>query len=387
MGAHAILSPSGASRWLVCTKSARLEATFPDRAGAAADEGTLAHALGELITRYRLKKIGKRLYERELAEIESNPQYDHAMQEHADNYSVFVLEKLSEARAHTKDAQIFLEQRLNLTDYVPEGFGTGDAIIIADHVLDLIDLKYGKGVAVNVQNNRQLMLYALGALREFDMLYDISTVRMTIYQPRMDNISTWELPVQDLRSWGEETLRPLAALAFKGEGEYTPGDHCRFCRARAVCKAHADMHLEIARYEFAEPVLLADQQVSDVLDRMDGIRAWLTAVEEYALSLAVTENKKWPGYKLVTGRSNRVYKDEEAVAQTLTGKGYAEDVIYKKKIIGIGDMEKLLGKAGFNTLLSDLVIKPEGKPTLAPLSDKRPEYNSLEKALAEFEIY
>ncbi len=382
---HAILSPSGASRWLACTPSARLEQQFPDRAGSAASEGTLAHTLGELIIRFKLKWILKTQYTKALKEIKSHPQYEDAMFDYADEYACFVIEKFSAAQAHTKDAGLLIEQKLDLTDYVPEGFGTGDAMIIANKTLDFIDLKYGKGVEVTAENNKQMMLYALGALRGFDCLFDIETVRMTIYQPRIGNISTFEMQVEDLRDWAENYLKPRAELAFAGEGEFAPGEACRFCKAAATCKANADFNLELAKYEFKESLLLEDAEISDILSRAGLFTKWLNAVEEHAQHEAIVNGKKWPGYKLVEGRSNRAYLDESKVAELLISKGLEEDKIYQpKKILGITAMEKELGKSDFATYLSPLVIKPAGKPTLVPESDKRPELSSAANAASDF---
>lgn len=381
---HAILSPSAAHRWLNCTPSARFEEQFPDSASEVAREGTLAHSLGELLIRFKTNLVQKTAYEKHLLKIQADDLYDTSMLEHADYYATFVLETLAEAQSHTKDALLFLEQKLNLTDYVPEGYGTGDTIIIADSILDIIDLKYGKGVSVSAEQNKQMMLYSLGALREFDYLYDIHTVRMTIFQPRLDSISTWEISVNELRSWAEDELKPRALLAFDGKGEFAPGKHCQFCRAKAVCKANAEMNLELARYDFLEAVKLGDHDISDILQRADIFKNWLSSVEEYALTEAVNNGKKWPGYKLVEGRSNRQYTDETKVAIKLTKEGYKEEEIYNKKLLGITAMEKLMGKAVFNTKLSDLIIKPEGKPTLVEESDKRPEYHSAQSAAKDF---
>jgi hypothetical protein len=267
MSAHAVLSPSGAERWLNCTPSVRLEQQFPDNAGQAAAEGTLAHELGELLLRKELKQIKKFQFEQKLAAIKANGLYDNSMLDHCENYRDFVLERLHDAKARTKDAVIALEQRIDLTEFVPEGYGTTDSNIIADHILDVVDLKYGKGVPVSAERNKQMMLYALGALNAFDMMYDIHTVRMTIYQPRIDNISTWELPVKDLREWAETELRPRAKLAFDGEGEFNAGKHCRFCKARGTCKANADFNLQLAKYEFREADMLKGDDISDILDR------------------------------------------------------------------------------------------------------------------------
>ncbi len=384
MEAHAILSPSAAHRWLNCTPSARLELQFPDKAGSAASEGTLAHRLGELLIRYRTKQVTKPVYVKALAAIHADPQFEPAMMEYAEGYAVFVLEQFSEAKSHTKDAMLFLEQKLNLTDYIPEGFGTGDVVIIADGTMTIIDLKYGKGVPVSAEQNKQMMLYSLGGLRDFDFIYDIRKVKMVIYQPRLDSISSFEMTVTNLRAWAESELIPRAALAFEGNGDFNPGDHCRFCKAKAVCRAFAEFNLELAKHEFKDAALLKDMEISEILDRADTFTQWLAAVEEWALNEAVNNNKKWPGYKLVEGRSNRTYVDEEKVASKLLSAGLTENIIYIKKLLGITAMEKALGKSEFSKQLNDLVVKPPGKPTLVPESDKRPEYSSIDAAAKDF---
>lgn len=385
MAKHAILSPSSASRWLACTPAARFEEQFPDRAGEAAAEGTLAHSLAELLLRKHFDLISEAEYEKQIKAISANKLFSSEMRGHADDYADFVIERFNEAKAHTPDAILFLEQKLNLTDYIPEGFGTGDAIIIADGMLDIIDLKYGKGVPVFSTENKQMMLYALGALREFDYMYRVDRVRMTIYQPRIDNVSDWDLPASDLKQWATDELRPKAEMAFKGEGEYVPGPHCQFCKAKAVCKALADQQLEIAKYEFKDANRLTDADVADILNRADQFSKWIKAIEETALYEAVNNGKKWPGYKLVEGRSNRVYTDQDKVAVTLLKAGFAKEIIYKpKELLGITAMEKTLGKKVFSLHLDELTIKPTGKATLVHESDKRPELNSLEKAKADF---
>ena len=380
---HALLSPSGASRWLACTPSARLEAQFPDTAGVAAEEGTLAHKLGEALTAYHHQMLPKAEYAKIIKEVEADPLYNLDMAGHAENYAAFIAERFAEAKARTKDAVLQLESCLNMTEYVPEGYGTGDTVIIADHVLEIIDLKYGKGVRVSCEQNRQMMLYALGALRDADYLYNIDTVLMTIYQPRLDNISSFEMSVKDLKDWAENELRPRAALAFEGLGEFVPGDHCRFCRARFQCKALADYNLELAKYDFQDPVLLTDADISDILKRAEAFTNWLSGIEEFALREAI-DGKKWDGFKLVEGRSNRCYQDETLVADKLVSNGYSEDTIYTKKLLGITAMEKAITKKEFSSLLSDLVIKPAGKPTLVPSDNKRPAWNSTESAINDF---
>jgi hypothetical protein len=389
MAQHAILSPSGASRWLTCTKSARFELQFPDTSSDFAAEGTLAHRLGELFIRKRLNLISDDGYEIVMQEILSHKLFkdgkaDNAMIDHAEDYAVFVMEKFAEAQAHTSDALIFLEEKIDLTKYIPEGFGTADVIIIADGVLTMIDLKYGKGVLVSAEENRQMMTYALGGLEKFDFAYDISEVEMIIHQPRIANYSSWKATVENLKLWAEEELKPKAALAFAGEGAYVAGSHCRFCRAKAMCKANAEYNLDLAKYEFADPATLEDTEVAEILSKADNFENWIKAVEAHALNAAVNDNKKWPGFKLVEGRSNRAYKDEKEVVEVLTHK-YPAEVIYKPaKVNGITELTKALGKKVFDTLIGPLLIKPQGKPALVPASDKRPEYNNAASAADVF---
>jgi hypothetical protein len=386
MSAHALLSPSGAERWLNCTPSARLEAGFPNRAGQAAKEGTLAHSLAELMLLHKTGTLNALQYKARLKAIQADKLYDASMLAYMEDYTGYVIEQYSAALAQTKDAKIFLEQKLDLTDYMPEAFGTGDVIIIADNVLDIIDLKYGKGVPVSAEENKQMMLYALGALRDYDFMYDIHTVRMTICQPRLDSISVYELPVADLKTWADSELRPRAALAWEGKGEYKAGKHCRFCKAAGICKANADKNLELAAHDFADGALMKDTEVAEVLQRADIFRKWLTAVEDYALEQALTAGKKWPGLKLVEGRSNRQYSDPAKVEERLLAtKAWAPEQIYvPKTLLGITALEKSIGKAVFQETVGDLLIKPPGKPTLVSVSDKRPELNTLESAATDF---
>jgi Protein of unknown function (DUF2800) len=381
---HAVLSPSGASRWLACTPSARLEQSFPDQAGEAAREGTLAHRLGELLIKYDQKLINGKNYQAQLMKIKTDPLYKNEMLAYCEDYATYVLETFSAAKAHTSDAVLILEQKVNLTEWVPDGFGTTDANIIADSTLDIVDLKYGKGVSVTAVENRQMMIYALGALREFDYLYDLQTVRMTIYQPRIQNISTWELSVEDLKKWAETELKPRAKMAFEGEGEFTPGSHCMFCRAKAVCKANAAYNLEIEEYDYRQSPLLSDDEIADILTRADRFKKWLKSVEENALQLAV-QGKRWPGFKLVEGRSNRVYSDKSEVEKRLIAAGYSPEIIFKpKELLGITAMQGELGKKTFDLNLADLLIKPMGKPALVLAGDKRPELNTAELAERDF---
>lgn len=383
--AHAVLSASGSHRWLVCTPSAKLEQEFPDSTSEYAEEGTLAHELAELHLREELGFISSLKAVSELQKLKERQFYSREMEEHIKTYVDFAIERINNARARTPDALILLEQKLDFSHWVPDGFGTGDLVIIADGWLEICDLKYGKGVPVSAVENTQMRLYALGAIHQFGDLYEIENVRMTIVQPRLDSISTDEITAEELLKWANEYVKPRAEMAMRGEGEFVPGEHCRFCRARYTCRARAEWNLELAKYDFREPELLSDDEIAVVLAKAEELQKWVADIQEYALDQAVNHGKKWPGWKLVEGRSNRKYVDEAAVAQTLLAEGYREDAIFEKKLLGISAMEKLLGKKRFGELLGDLVVKPPGKPTLVPESDKRPEISSIESAIKDFQ--
>jgi len=382
--AHALLSASAAYRWLNCTPSARLTEHIEDTQSVYAAEGTLAHSLAELELKHQLKLITKATYNKEFHKIKSNELYSEDMPDEVEKYVSYVFEKLMEAQNHTADALIFLEQRLDFSRWVPEGFGTGDCIIIADGTMEVIDLKYGKGVEVSAENNPQMMLYALGALEEYGFIYDINKVRMTIVQPRLNNFSTWEISINDLFAWAEGELKEKAKAAWEGVGEFVTGDWCLFCKVKATCKARAEAMLAIAEsYQQRDPHLLTIEEIAEILHKAEEIQTWAKDIQEYALEQARDYGVKFPGWKLVEGRSNRKYTDEEEVAAVLISEGFSESDIYIKKLKSITDMEKTLGKKRFNTLLKDFIIKPPGKPTLVVESDKRPEINSIE---AEFDL-
>ena len=362
---HALLSASSSHRWLNCNPSARLEQEFADRETEAAAEGTAAHALAE----HKLRKALKMRTKKPISKYDSDE-----MDAYTDGYVEFVLEQLAEAKKDCKDPLILVEQKLDFSCFVPDGFGTGDCIIIADKTLHIIDLKYGQGILVEAEGNPQMMLYALGALRLFDSLYDIETVSMKIYQPRRENVSTWSIPVEALMEWTENTLKPKAELAFKGEGEFLPGSWCTFCKAAVKCRARAEAKLQLAQYEFAMPPLLTDEEIEEILVRLDDLTKWANEIMAYAQSAAINQGKVWRGFKLVESRTNRKYTDEEAVAQAAKNAGYHD--IYKHSLITITEMERLMGKKTFAEVLGALVVKPQGKPTLVPASDKRPAITS-----------
>lgn len=358
---HAVLSASSSHRWLNCNPSARLEQEFEDRETEAAAEGTAAHALAE----HKLRKALKMRSSRPQSQFDSDE-----MEEHTDSYVEFVLEQLERAKQYCTDPMILIEQKLDFSCYVPDGFGTGDCLIVADKTLHIIDFKYGLGVLVDAYENPQMMLYALGALRIFDSLYDIEKVSMSIFQPRRENVSTWSIPVTELKQWADETLKPKAELAYAGKGEYVPGAWCQFCKAAVKCRARADARMELAKYEFALPPLLTDAEIEDILGKLDDLTKWANEIIAYAQDAAINHGKHWTGFKVVESKTNRKYTDEAAVIEAANAAGYHD--IYKKSLISITEMEKLMGKKTFSEILGEYVKKPQGKPTLVPASDKRP---------------
>lgn len=370
---HALLSASGAHRWLNCTPSAILEAAQPDSSSEAAREGTAAHALAEWkLLRHLKHKTGRR----------PKSAYDCAgMEDYTDAYVDFVK---AAAKKLSKTAKPFIgvEQRLDFSDIVPDGFGTGDCVIISEPIMHIVDLKYGQGVQVFADGNPQMRLYALGALATFAPLYDIDRVRMTIFQPRLDHVDTAEITVKELNDWAENVVRPKAKMAAAGEGEFQAGEWCRFCRIRATCRARAEKNLAIAQAEFAKPpAQLAPDELAKALEAIPDLKKWASDVETYALQTAL-DGAKYEGFKLVEGRSVRKFSDEALVAEKATKAGYTD--IYTKKLLGITALEKRMGKKTFQEILGGLVEKPAGKPALVPISDKRPPLH-IATADEEFE--
>lgn len=327
MGKHALLSASSSKRWLNCTPSARLETQYSDTGSIYAAEGTAAHALAE----HKLKQVLKRRSRRPVSDY-----YCDEMEECTDDYVSFIMEQVEEAKKICADPVVLIEQHLDYSRFVEGGFGTGDCLIVADGMLTVVDFKYGKGVAVDAQWNPQMMLYALGAMELFDAIYDIEQVRMVIFQPRLESVSIWEILIEELRTWVQEELVPKAKLAARGEGDFIPGDWCRFCKARNQCRARAESFLKLAQMEFQPPALLTEEEISEVLLVADELAKWAADVYAFATDEAITHGKQWVGYKLVEGRSNRKYTDEEQVAEAAKAAGYSD--IYKKSLIGITEM-------------------------------------------------
>lgn len=370
---HALLSASGAHRWLACPPSATLEAGLPESSSQAAEQGTAAHALAEW-------KLRRALHDAPTIKPVSG-WIDAEMDALTDDYVAFIQERLRDVRQTCADPQVLIEQRLDFSHVVPGGFGTGDAVIITEPMLQIIDLKYGQGVLVEAERNPQLMLYALGAVNAFGSLYDIDEVALTIYQSRRANISTWQVSVTELQAWAAEVVKPTATLAASGGGEFASGEWCRFCKLNPTCRARAEANLALAKHEFAPPAELDDGEIAAVLTQLPQLKAWAADIEAYALSLAVNQGKQWAGFKLVEGRSIRKYADEQAVAETAQAAGVTD--IYERKLKTITALEKQLGKQRFTELLGDLVVKPAGKPALVPESDKRPALE-IQSAAGEF---
>lgn len=357
---HALLSASSSQRWLNCTPSARLEEHFENTSSIFAEEGTAAHALAE----YKLKKYLGTNTEKPVSEFDGEE-----LEYYTDMYLDFAIEVIEKAKENCNDPIILIEQKLDYSCFVPEGFGTGDLVVVADNTLDIVDLKYGRGVVVMANDNPQMKLYALGALVLFDFLYDIKNIRMTICQPRLENISTFEMSKEELLNWAEKELKPKAELAINGEGEFIPGEHCRFCKARYTCRARADEMLSLAKHDFKLPAMLTEEEIAEVLNLSQRISQWADDVYAYATEKAINEGIQWKGFKLVEGRSNRKYINEDEVIKTCMENGITD--IYKQSLKGISEMEKLMGKKRFNEVLGSLVVKPKGKLTLVAESDKR----------------
>lgn len=362
--AHSVLGASAADRWMHCPPSAQLTAEMEDNKSVFAAEGTAAHALAEWKVRRALKmRAGRR---------PTSDYWTDGMEEYTDDYRDYIMELVGQTKQICKDPIALVEQHLDFSCYVPDGYDTGDFLLIADGQLNIVDLKYGRGVAVTAEQNPQMMLYALEAFLQFDCLYDIENVTMTVYQPRLSNISVWEISAADLYKWAEEELKPKAALAAKGLGEFSSGFWCRFCKARNQCRARAESFLELAKLEFQPPALLSDEEIAEVMTRADELSRWASDIMAYASAEAIENGKHWNGYKLVEGRSVRKFNaDDTTIAEAAKAAGYSD--IYNRSLITLTAFEKLMGKQDFQQILGGYVVKPAGKLTLVPESDKKPE--------------
>lgn len=372
MAKHAVLSASSSERWINCPPSARLCEAYEDKGSDYAAEGTDAHTLCE----YRLKQaLGIPAED----PIENLSWYNEEMEECAAGYAAYVVELLETAKQTCSDPVVMIEQRVDFSRWVQEGFGTADCILIADGVLNIVDYKHGKGVEVSAEGNTQLSLYSLGALEIFDGIYDIDRVCVHIFQPRKSNVVSSMMDKADLYEWADTELTEKAQLAYEGQGFFSCGEWCRFCKAKAECRERAEVNLALARYEFQSPTLLDDEEIADILGKVDALTAWASDVKEYALQQAIS-GKEWTGWKLVEGRSNRKYTSEAAVASTVEGAGFDP---YERKVLGVTAMQKMLGKTRFEELLAPYIEKPQGKPTLVPESDKRLAMNTAKNDFME----
>lgn len=367
---HALLSASGSHKWLHCPPSARLEEQLPESTSEYAEEGRLAHAIGELKLRKHFTPMGPRKYAAELKKLQANPRYDPEMDECTNAYLEFVQQKV---HAFPLPPYVALEVRLDYSHVAPEGFGTGDCIIIGGNILYVIDYKHGKGVPVSAENNPQMMLYALGALKKYAMLYQITEVRLAIVQPRLGDPSEWALSADALQAWAG-SIQPTAQQAHKGEGEFCAGDWCRFCRAKSQCRARNEQYgtavSALEAFGNSKPPLITNKELGEILLRAAPIAAWVADLQEYALA-AILRGEAVTGWKAVEGRSNRQFSDIDAAFKALTKSGYDEALLYERKPITLTAVEKLTGKTKFGELLGSYIIKPPGKPTLAKETDTR----------------
>ena len=374
MAQHALLSASSASRWMACPPSARLQEHYENTTSPAAAEGALAHEMGELKLKKELGIITKRQYGYSHKKLALDPLYAPDMDSYVDRYVGVCTEKVSEARAKTPDAVVRIEMRLNYSRWVTEGFGTGDFVIISDDSIEIIDLKYGKGIPVSAIDNVQMRLYALGAISEYIYLYSVDNIKMTIVQPRLDSISTDTMNAFDLMHWGDYTVKPLAEQAIKGEGDYCSGSHCIWCGAKAECRERASQNMELAKFEFAPGPVLSAEEIAEIIGQATELSKWAKDIQTFALDQAL-QGIAYPGWKVVEGKSSRKYSDVAKIVETLLAEDIAD--IYKPiELRGITDMEKTVGKKVFNDLCSQYVEKPQGHPVLTQDSDKREIFNS-----------
>lgn len=375
MAKHALLSASSASRWLNCPKSVRLTEDIPDgESSSFAAEGTLAHAIAEDYLREYATGKGRTVEDYVVPEkFKGNPLFYDGMYQDVTPYLEYVV---STFEGKSRVATLDIEARLDFSKYVPSGFGTGDAVIIDNGTLEICDLKFGKGVLVEAENNPQIMLYGLGALHAYDYIFDIRNVKMTIVQPRLDHVASFVLSADELRDWGNNTVSPIAKLAYNGQGDQKAGDWCRWCKIKATCKARAEKQGQtVAMMAEAE---LTDDQICQILTASAEIKAWLSDIESHTVQ-RLSDGETLPGWKLVEGRSNRKIKEPEALAEKLLNCGVDAARIYKpQELQSLTALEKAVGKARFNELCGEFVYKPQGKATLVPESDKRPALGSVE---------
>ena len=370
--AHAILSASSAHKWLVCTPSARLEEQFPDKTSEYMKEGTLAHAIAEFKVRsYFLEPMSKTTQTRRLNKLKKEEGFQDEMLEHTDTYLNFLKEEA--LKTNTKPF-IAVEQKVDFSNYVPEGFGTADCIMISGDTLHIIDFKYGKGVKVEAENNPQMKLYALGAISAYGLFYPLKYVKMSIVQPRIDNISSYEIPIEPLVEWGEKTVKPQAQKAFAEIGEYVQGEHCRFCKAKGACEFRAKENMKLVEeIQSSYNGTITNDELGEMLTKTDGIEQWIKDIKAYALEL-VLKGEQVKGWKAVEGKSNRKITDIDKAFEILEANGYEDALLYEKVPLTLTKLEKVIGKTKLSEAIDDYIEKPKGAPTLVKESDKREPY-------------
>lgn len=372
MSGHALLSASSAKRWLTCTPSARLAENYPDTQSEYAAEGTLAHAIAELKLRKYIEPMSNRTYSSRMKKLQEDVNYSAEMQNCTDAY----MDRIKEtAMQSTVSPHIAAERKVSFDEYVPEGYGTADCILIGGDTLHVFDYKHGKGVPVSAENNPQIKLYALGAYKMYECLYDIKTIAMHIIQPRLDNYSDETITTAELLAWGDSIKKP-AQMAYNGEGEFVPGEHCRFCPCKATCRARSDVYTALDDFTDKKPAVLTPDEIGDILKKIDGLKTWAADVSDYALSQILAGNNI-PGWKAVEGRSNRNISDMDTAFNLLKIAGYPDEVLYEKTPLTLTKLEKLVGKNNLYDLIGEYVEKPQGKPTLAPDTDKRPLFTTI----------
>jgi hypothetical protein len=376
MGDHALLSASSSHRWLHCPPSARLEEKLPESKSDFAEEGSLAHDIAELkLRKYCIEPMGTRSFNAKIKKFKEKPLFQEEMLKHTDTYLDYIAGVL---HGFSSPPYVAAEKRIDYSSYAPEGFGTGDCIIIGGNILHIIDFKYGKGVSVSAKDNPQMMLYALGAYRSYSFLYPIDTVKVTIIQPRLDSISEDSKTIEELLMWGE-SIKPIAKMAFNGEGEYSPGEHCRFCRAKALCRARSDHYLSLEEFHKMKPPLISKEEVGQILMRAQELSAWVKNLEEYALSECLQGNIV-EGWKVVEGRAVRQFISQDEAFNVLVANGFEETMLYERKPLTLTETEKLVGKARFKEILASFIHTPPGKPTLVMEADKRESYKRIAAA-------
>lgn len=378
--AHALLSASGAHRWIACTPSAKLEEQFPDSTSTYAEEGTLAHELCEIKVNKALLGMSTKAYNSALKKIKGNDLYQTEMDKYTEEYLEYIQEKV---HSFEYPPTIIVEKKVDFSDYVPEGFGTADCIILADGELHIVDFKYGKGVEVFADYNPQMMLYALGAYLEYSFLFQIDAIKMTIVQPRLNNISEFSIGVNELLEWADSTVRPKAQMAWNGEGDFVAGEHCKFCRAKALCRERARKNLEAEKFELKEGPLLSLDEIGEALKKAIDLAKWAEDLKEYALAESLKGNDI-PGWKAVEGRGNRNFTDNDLAIKKLKEAGIAEELLYERKQYTLAQIEKLVGTKDFKKIVGDLVVKNPGKPTLVVDTDKREKITNKVTAAEDF---